>query len=97
MPRVAHESHGLSATRSPGATRVTAGPTRSTTPTASWPGMSGKETSPLSGLSIPASMKTSLVSLPQMPQRAVRTTVQSPPGRTGSGTSLSRVGPAELR
>ena len=52
MPRGPHDSHGFSTTRSPDAAVRTAGPTRSTVPTTSWPSTCGNEISAVIGLSM---------------------------------------------
>ncbi len=97
MPRGRQESQGLRTTRSPTRRSFTLGPTRSITPTASCPRTWGKLISDVRGLSKLASMNTCLTSLPQIPQRTVRTTVQSSPSNAGSGICSSCVGLPRLR
>jgi hypothetical protein len=96
MPRGAQGNQGFRATRWPTFKFFTAEPASATTPIASCPSTLGNEINASRGLSKFASRKICLVSLPQIPQSDVRTTVQSSPSKTGCGISASRVGPRAL-
>src|SRR5262245_6010342 len=87
MPRGPHDSHGFKTTQSPTRRVRTAGPTRSTVPTTSCPSTCGNEMMAVIGLSMLPFRNTCLESLPQMPQRRVRSTSQSWAGNEGSGIS----------
>src|SRR5829696_573289 len=96
MPRGPQDSHGLSTARCPTATPSAAGPASTTVPTTSWPSTWGKEMNAVIGLSSAPSksMRTCLVSLPQMPVRWVRSTTQSGASGRASGTSSMAIGVA---
>ena len=95
MPRTSHDSHGLSTTRWPGSTPAS-GPASSTVATTSWPSTCGNEMNAVIGES-PASsksMRTCLVSQPQMPVRRVRSTAQPGPAARGRARRAASIGVA---
>src|ERR671921_871984 len=94
MPRGPQDSHGLSTTRCPTGTSSAAGPASTTVPTTSWPSTWGNEMKAVMGLSSAPSksMRTCLVSLPQIPVMWVRRTTQSGARGRASGTSWRAIG-----
>jgi hypothetical protein len=76
-------SLGYAHTASPGANPVTPGPTRSTWPASSAPGVNGKPKSPVRPPTVPRSQGPS-------PAASTCTSSSPGPGRSGAGTSTTR-------